>query len=710
MAVRKEEKDFEVILKETKRIYQGAEVLVKGAINKDPQNIHLKNTYKGLEQVGKKLTEQNFQVAVLALVKSGKSTLINALIGGQYLPSSNAPETARIVRIRHQSGNGPSLTDGNSRVATGVKDIHSHLRLLNAAVRQRGSAPSEDELILSAPLACLDGKSMGEYKFEVLDTPGPNEAGTDILQEKVNRLLDDVDVIIYLLDYTKLKTKEEKKLFERLSSMRPELLKRFSERLFFIVNKIDLQNSRGLSQEKTQQYVADLLSKQVNGLQVSPERVLLVSAELGLLARLVAGGHADCGVVRDFAKHAFGILAEGKTIEDCKPFAEAILDQSKLTSLEESILSFIYKKRSQLFLQIILDDLQRHLSMFQNYLMTASKSLKMNIDELKRKASQIEQELETATSEFNNIHSLASSAAGEIERWIRDKFSQFQRGIEQELNSAFEQRPKVNQPHGGIFRKVLENVKQIFIGLRAESKSDSDHTQRVNKLNQTIAMGLKNEFSAFQGELEQEVLDRQKMLFEKLELALSPLARRIEDTLNKQLNISLNPVSIQIPRWSIDELHDKIQGRINKFIERQTRSEVYQTKERYLKKQGGWCSPDEYEYRPVTKEREVEIYSVNAEALYESWHSEISKMTDASVKTARHIIKLEVEAIIKQARSEIENYREGYGQTLNSSLDTAEKGKQEREDRLKTVEQDIHRLRKYQQALQKCCQYLEAPA
>ena len=152
----------------------------------------------------------------------------------------------------------------------------------------------------------LTGKPLEEQKFEVLDTPGPNEAGGDILRERVDSLLGKADVIIYLLDYTKLKTEEERGLFARFSSMRPELLKQCSERVFFVVNKIDSQDRSGLSQEETRRYVADLLSKQVSGLTAPPERVLLVSATQGLLVRFVENGRADDGVRRDFARRAFG--------------------------------------------------------------------------------------------------------------------------------------------------------------------------------------------------------------------------------------------------------------------------------------------------------------------------------------------------------------------------------------------------------------------
>jgi predicted GTPase len=50
-------------------------------------------------------------------------------------------------------------------------------------------------------LALADSE-MEDQRFELLDTPGPNEAGTELLKAKVERLLDEVDVIVYLLDYT----------------------------------------------------------------------------------------------------------------------------------------------------------------------------------------------------------------------------------------------------------------------------------------------------------------------------------------------------------------------------------------------------------------------------------------------------------------------------------------------------------------------------
>lgn len=53
------------------------------------------------QQMVKRLLNGKITVPVIALMKSGKSTLLNALMHGTYLPASATPETAAIVTIKH---------------------------------------------------------------------------------------------------------------------------------------------------------------------------------------------------------------------------------------------------------------------------------------------------------------------------------------------------------------------------------------------------------------------------------------------------------------------------------------------------------------------------------------------------------------------------------------------------------------------------------
>lgn len=208
------------------------------------------------------------------LPSSGKSTLINALLGQKVLPSLNVPETARIVRVRHAPERTTPLlsyTDpSGARVEIeGAAAVNDHLRQLNKAARNGGSGggssaghspmPSprrspgdsaEEPLLIAAPISALvdlgaaaaaadsdadldgpeeDPSSLKDAalgasscprspcplsaacppcgRVSLLDTPGPNEEGADHLRFKVERLLEGVDCVLFLLDYTKLKTR-----------------------------------------------------------------------------------------------------------------------------------------------------------------------------------------------------------------------------------------------------------------------------------------------------------------------------------------------------------------------------------------------------------------------------------------------------------------------------------------------------------------------
>lgn len=93
----------------------------------------------------------------------------------------------------------------------------------------------------------------------------------------MERLLDSVDAVLYILDYTKLKTSEEANLLATLKEVNPVLTQRLSKRLFFVVNKIDcMHSSVGLKEDELCEYVADLITKQMNSpaFQLGPEQVI----------------------------------------------------------------------------------------------------------------------------------------------------------------------------------------------------------------------------------------------------------------------------------------------------------------------------------------------------------------------------------------------------------------------------------------------------
>src|SRR5690606_19443473 len=125
----------------------------------------------------------------------------------EFLPAANTPETARIVRVVAGAAPGQLSSDGTA-VADGAEGVNAYLRDLNRRHRET-PADSVTDLRLTAPHGFVDDVLRGAVGFELLDTPGPNEAGGHDLQEQVLRVIEQAYVVLYLLDYSKLKTEAE---------------------------------------------------------------------------------------------------------------------------------------------------------------------------------------------------------------------------------------------------------------------------------------------------------------------------------------------------------------------------------------------------------------------------------------------------------------------------------------------------------------------
>ncbi len=87
---------------------------------------------KRIESIKSKLENLSYTIAFIGLLKSGKSTLANALIGERVLPSENAPCTLGVVNITNQSLDRPSVLlehreNSNPIVLGQGRDIHNVL-------------------------------------------------------------------------------------------------------------------------------------------------------------------------------------------------------------------------------------------------------------------------------------------------------------------------------------------------------------------------------------------------------------------------------------------------------------------------------------------------------------------------------------------------------------------------------------------------------
>jgi len=440
------------------------------------------------------------------LAKSGKSTLINALVGSELMPMNNVPETARICKVVHDPGAkepylvepggaaagastgsplGGAAAAAENVTARGEEEVRARLQALNSAVRaheasrtsstllpaastplrahplspstslqsQAGSAGAPGSglapapsmslagggsgadrlLVIRAPIAALreygdsqaggNGAGGQHVRLQLLDTPGPNEAGEEQLRFVVERLLDGVDAALYLLDYTKLKTSDEAAMFERLKAVNPALVRRLSQRLFFVVNKVDAaQSCEGQDADTTREYVADLVTRQIGceGFQLMPHQVVLVSARNGLLSRLVLSGKAGPEARRRFAQLAFGRFADPDAMPQdmMQRAAAALLADSGLLDLEAQVLGWLGAHAAGVKALAVVDDLGRLLGELRNVAASCAAALRTTADALQARVAELRAQLATTLDAFDAAKRDADAIAVEVAREV----------------------------------------------------------------------------------------------------------------------------------------------------------------------------------------------------------------------------------------------------------------------------------------------------
>lgn len=633
--------------------------IVADELTYDPSNTGLEKEKERLARLSEQCTKHEFQVAVIALAKSGKSTFINAILGSEYLPSSNVPETARIVRITHN----PKYPDGHlsdksdkNIVIEGEEKIRKHLTLINSSARLENEQPSEDELRLQAPIKALSEKDFSGVTFEILDTPGPNEAGADKLKTKVNRLLEKADVIVYLLDYTKLKTDYEAKIVTDLSK-RPDLFK--TNRLFFVVNKIDEQDRNGLSSTQVVDYVFDFLQKHITNEEKKPlfldkGRIFTVSARKALVARLVQKSNAPDGVISDYAK-SFAEFGENMPLNDLLQYAPGRLKASNLTFIEDNILTFVYNNREKILLDSLIEGITDVIKLLNNHLLLAKKANETSESDLNRKITEIKNEIRDLDSSLTDLNNEAEKFEKKIIEWINTRFQEIQEECESIIDSIFTETSQTETKKEGLFSEMIETIRTA-VGDLIGRKDQNTLSNIVNQANGTMMTLFDNLFLEFRAKLETEGRDKQQELLKKFTQIINLCRGRIEEKIGTTFDITLQPVVLYLEKLDVSDINSKVAT----FIKAHQQSQARTVKD-------GWCSTK-------TVYDTIHTYSLDKAEVKKAWVGKINDLFEGSKATVDAFIKKTIIDTVNTAKTDFTRYANGYVQVMNREVLGKSKG------------------------------------
>ena len=198
-----------------------------------------------------------FNVAVIATMSSGKSTILNALLGYELLPSKNEACTAKVFKIKDIDG----LTQFTGR--TKDKDNNwSVFEPINKEHLNNWNSSNINEVEIHGDFPHINNLIHGQ-KILFYDTPGPNNSMDKSHYEISTNILDSSDYgfIIFAMNATQFGVDDERDLLESLLEGLNKNNKK--HKIIFVVNKID-QLDLELGElpvdliEKTKRYLSDI--------------------------------------------------------------------------------------------------------------------------------------------------------------------------------------------------------------------------------------------------------------------------------------------------------------------------------------------------------------------------------------------------------------------------------------------------------------------
>lgn len=215
-------------------------------------------------------------IAVVATMSAGKSTLVNSLLGTELMHSANEATTAKITVLEQdnqldkyvgsaKTGSGITMRPYSPITAEILREWNRENRIAEVSLR----GPFENVAPLAKPI-------------RIYDTPGPNNSRDETHGQILEGFLskNKLDVVLYVLNATQIGINDDQALLKLLISKAEKNI----GNIIFIINKIDaLDEERGETMLSVTEKVTQYLEN--NGVNKNfLKNIVCMSAETVLVA------------------------------------------------------------------------------------------------------------------------------------------------------------------------------------------------------------------------------------------------------------------------------------------------------------------------------------------------------------------------------------------------------------------------------------------
>ncbi|WP_419210312.1 dynamin family protein [Providencia manganoxydans] len=213
---------------------------IQSLMEQAKQNPQFNEYIENNESVSKGFQEafnRDFNLYVVATMSSGKSTLINAMLGQDLLPAANEATTATIAQITDDKTVGSQFMgrriDADSSVSEEVEVTSELLKEWNMLSNTR-------QIDLRGDIVSMQERE--NVRLVLTDTPGPNNSQDEDHERVTMSFIQDSyrnPLILYVLNASQLGINDDQNLLRLVAQTMARGGKQSKDRFIFAVNKMD---------------------------------------------------------------------------------------------------------------------------------------------------------------------------------------------------------------------------------------------------------------------------------------------------------------------------------------------------------------------------------------------------------------------------------------------------------------------------------------
>jgi GTPase Era involved in 16S rRNA processing len=619
-----------------------------------------------IQKIAKYLDNQEYKIAVVANMSSGKSTFINALFGKEVLPAFNhaTTDSATFIYSKLNIDKKAVIYFSDGRKPVEIKnDIEEEIKQYAQKDEECEDEKHKnvEKIELFYPFQNLQTSNNEDFSITFIDTPGPNSTGDNYKQkhkDQTRNVLNDVDLALFMFDYTQLDanlTSDEQGLWNTIKK-RHEKDENFD--VYFLLNKIDFaldDNFKEIDTKDEKEFIR--LKKEnwfiheqsaIKKLQDAAKKHGIIEPKIYPIVSKFQLSHRDTcfynkRALRNFQEEFEDVFGNSWEDEFISYMGISKLEMDINKYINSSVKNKILKKVNFKYTNVVNDeiqDLELRLQTLRKPKEEAENNLKQADDFLQGRAKKMQEEMQEDS--FNLFTKYRNNIEDIIDKAIEEKFINKIDQISKETIAFATAFAKGNSVRVAT-KKSKENASSIILD---EDKVEIEISKKIDK--QQVMIKMQEFMTTIFEDHKRDYLDIKsdiKEVYFNLEIESEESFSKYKKELEKELK---NVLDVTIPDLKPDSLDyiDKPDVEIDvpsSVLDYQfDQYEEQVTKQKKVKR--GWYNParwfgDTYvlEKYETTKTVESHTFIISPKQLKESIEKSLEYSTEIFASNEKEV-------------------------------------------------------------------------